>query len=73
MTDTQIKSEYGLENVDLKPKKDVYWNSSVPFLYEHLVKKGEGFLSKDGAAIMETGKHTARAAKDKFIVEEETS
>ena len=73
MPDTQIKSEYGIENMGFDPKKNVYWNSSVPFLYEQLVGKREGFLSKDGAAIMETGKHTARAAKDKFIVEEDTS
>lgn len=73
MPDTQTKSEYGIENIGFVPQKNVYWNASVPFLYEHIIKKSEGVLSKDGAVIMETGKHTARAAKDKFIVKEDES
>ena len=29
---------------------------------------GEGLLAKDGPLVVETGKHTGRSAKDKFIV-----
>ncbi len=37
-------------------------------LYEEAIRRGEGVLSRDGALIVETGRHTGRAAKDKFIV-----
>ena len=30
--------------------------------------RGEGMLAKDGPLVVETGKHTGRSAKDKFIV-----
>ena len=30
--------------------------------------RGEGLLAKDGPLVVETGKHTGRSAKDKFIV-----
>ncbi len=37
-------------------------------LYEEAIRRGEGVFSRDGALIVETGRHTGRAAKDKFIV-----
>ncbi len=73
MPDTQIKSEYGLDNIGLKTSEKIYWNLPVPVLYEHVVKRGEGNIVNGGPIIVETGKHTARAAKDKFTVKEETS
>ncbi|MEA3307100.1 MAG: phosphoenolpyruvate carboxykinase (ATP), partial [Elusimicrobiota bacterium] len=66
MPETQIKSEYGLENIGLKTSGKIYWNLPVPVLYEHVVKRGEGNVVEGGPIIVETGKHTARAAKDKF-------
>jgi len=42
-------------------------------LYEHIILKKEGVVLDTGAIAVNTGKHTARAAKDKFIVREETS
>ena len=32
------------------------------------MRRGEGLLAKDGPLVVETGKHTGRSAKDKFIV-----
>ena len=37
-------------------------------LVEHAVRNGEGRLAKHGPLVVETGKHTGRSAKDKFIV-----
>ena len=43
-------------------------NLGTPALVEHAVRNGEGSLAKDGPLVVETGKHTGRSAKDKFIV-----
>ena len=46
----------------------LYWNLSVPQLYEEALRRHEGALSKDGPLVVLTGKHTGRSASDKFIV-----
>ncbi|WP_296677565.1 phosphoenolpyruvate carboxykinase [Novosphingobium sp.] len=46
----------------------VHANLGTPALVEHAVRNGEGLLAKDGPLVVETGKHTGRSAKDKFIV-----
>ncbi|WP_404710699.1 phosphoenolpyruvate carboxykinase [Sphingomonas sp. MMS24-J13] len=51
-------------------------NLGVAELVEHAMQRGEGLLSRDGALVVATGKHTGRSARDKFIVrdaETETS
>ncbi|MDA8203801.1 MAG: phosphoenolpyruvate carboxykinase (ATP) [Chloroflexi bacterium] len=48
-------------------------NLPVASLYEAAVRNGEGIISVDGALVVETGKHTGRSPKDKFIVEEPTT
>ena len=45
-------------------------NLSAEELYEISLKNSEGKLSKHGALVVETGKHTGRSANDKFFVEE---
>ncbi|HEY9093185.1 phosphoenolpyruvate carboxykinase [Parasphingorhabdus sp.] len=44
------------------------WNLGTPALVEQAVSRGEGYLAKDGPLVVETGKHTGRSAKDKFMV-----
>ena len=46
----------------------VYRNSSEAELIEHSLQRDEGKLTASGALVVETGLHTGRAAKDKFIV-----
>ncbi len=48
----------------------VHANLSVPALYEAAVRQKEGLTSAGGALVVQTGKHTGRSPKDKFIVEE---
>ena len=68
-----VKSEFGLENHGVSPPGNVYWNLPTEALYEEAVFRREGRISKDGPFICNTGKHTARAASDKFIVRESDS
>ncbi len=48
----------------------VHANLSVPALYETAIRRKEGRISVGGALVVQTGKHTGRSPKDKFIVEE---
>jgi len=64
------KSEYGLENHGLHNVGGVYWNLPAEALYEEIVFRREGTITRDGAVVMNTGKHTARSANDKFVVRE---
>ncbi len=47
---------------------DLFLNLSTAPLVEHAVRNGEGLIAKDGPLVVETGRHTGRSAKDKFIV-----
>jgi len=61
-------SELGISNVG-----QVFYNLNTPCLYEHAIKRAEGMIAHLGPLVVRTGFHTARAAQDKFIVEEPTS
>jgi len=63
-------SRYGLENHGLVNLRRIYWNLPTAALYEEAVFRGEGRVCHLGPLVVNTGKHTARAAADKFIVRE---
>ena len=65
-----LKSDYGLDPLGLQNLRKVYWNLPTEALYEEIVFRGEAKISHLGPVIVNTGKHTARAANDKFIVKE---
>src|SRR5436309_14812037 len=48
--------------------KKANWNLPSPVLFEEAVRRGEGQVALGGALVVLTGKHTGRAANDKFIV-----
>lgn len=48
--------------------RKIYFNSPNNFLIERAVATGGGHLSKTGALVVKTGKHTGRSAKDKYVV-----
>jgi phosphoenolpyruvate carboxykinase (ATP) len=60
--------EHGIQNV-----ARVYWNMSVPALYEEAVRRREALIGADGALVCRTGQHTGRSPNDKFIVREPSS
>lgn len=66
----EFKSDYGIENHGLKMPERVFWNLPTPALYEEAVFRGEGKIVKGGPLLVTTGKHTARAANDKYVVRE---
>jgi len=64
-------SDYGLENHGLKNLNNVYWNLHTAPLYEEILFRGEGKMMNNGPILLNTGKHTARAANDKLVVKED--
>jgi phosphoenolpyruvate carboxykinase (ATP) len=66
-------SLYGLQNHGLGNLHRVYWNLPGPALYEESIFRGEGRISHLGPLVVRTGKHTARAAADKYVVREQTT
>jgi phosphoenolpyruvate carboxykinase (ATP) len=68
-----LKSEYGLSNHGLTNLHQAYWNLTTEALYEEAIFRGEGQLSFGGPFAVNTGKHTARSANDKFVVKEVTT
>jgi len=69
----QLASDFNLTNHGFNYLDRVYWNLPISSLYEEAVFRNEGRVSEGGPFIVKTGKHTARAAADKFIVSEESS
>ncbi len=67
------RSDYGLENHGLTNLNKVYWNLPTEALYEEAIFRDEGKLTLYGPLVVNTGKHTARAASDKFVVSEPSS
>ena len=65
----ELASDFRLKNQGITNLDRVYWNLPHEALYEEVIFRNEGKLSKDGPLIVNTGKHTARAASDKFIVQ----
>ncbi|MDA0218775.1 MAG: phosphoenolpyruvate carboxykinase [Proteobacteria bacterium] len=68
-----VHSNVGLETHGFQNLGAQHWNLSVPGLYEHAIRKGEGEVAAGGAFVVLTGQHTGRSASDKFIVKNAAS
>lgn len=68
-----LKSDYGLDNHGVSNLRKVYWNLPSEALYEEAIFRGEGRISRQGPLVVRSGKHTARAAGDKYIAREANS
>ena len=58
------------KSLDIKTTGKVYWNLSIPVLYEEAIKRNEGLASKYGPIVVNTAPFTGRSPKDKFIVKD---
>jgi phosphoenolpyruvate carboxykinase (ATP) len=58
----------GVESCGVKTRKSVKYNLVAPELCAESLKLGEARLTAHGALVAETGAHTGRSAKDKFVV-----
>ena len=67
------QSSYGVDRHGIAQPATVHWNLSIPELYEHAIRRGEGIIAAGGAISCRTGEHTGRSAGDKFIAREPLS
>jgi phosphoenolpyruvate carboxykinase (ATP) len=69
----ELASDYRLKNQGLTHLDRVFWNLPDSALYEEAIFRNEAHIANKGPLLVNTGKHTARAAADKFIVKETTT
>ena len=60
----------GLEAHGLNPRGRVYWNPTTSVLYTHALRRGGARLAEGGPLVADTGRHTGRSPKDRFVVRE---
>jgi phosphoenolpyruvate carboxykinase (ATP) len=59
---------FGADKFGFDGLSEVRWNLLEPRLYEYAISAGEAQLARGGALAADTGVHTGRSPKDKFIV-----
>jgi len=64
------ESRTGLTIHGIDTDGTVYWNPTTSQLYAHALERHEGRIAEGGALAVDTGKHTGRSPKDKFVVRE---
>jgi phosphoenolpyruvate carboxykinase (ATP) len=62
-----MPGDYNIEHHGLYNVKSAYWNLTPAALVEQIVLRQEAVISKTGAVVVNTGKHTGRSPGDKFI------
>ena len=65
-----ITSASGLEAHGLNPRGRIFWNPTTSMLYTHALAAGDAQLAEGGPLVVDTGKHTGRSPKDRFVVRE---
>ena len=54
----------------IEPAGEVHWHPTVSQLYMHALACGDAQLAEGGPLVVDTGIHTGRSPRDKFIVSE---
>jgi phosphoenolpyruvate carboxykinase (ATP) len=67
----RVNAAFGADTFGFKNLKSVSYNLDAPVLYEEALRRNEAQIAAGGALVAETGAHTGRSPKDKFIVADE--
>jgi phosphoenolpyruvate carboxykinase (ATP) len=65
---TQPRTDLDAHGIDAS--RSVLWNPTTSVLYAHALDRGEGRIVEGGPLAVDTGEHTGRSPKDKFVVRE---
>src|SRR5581483_8991276 len=70
MTTIDVRGPVDLSAHGINPTGTVIRQPTTSLLYEHAVQRGDGRIAEGGPLVVDTGKHTGRSPKDKFVVRE---
>jgi phosphoenolpyruvate carboxykinase (ATP) len=73
MATTDVQGGVDLAEHGIDPTGRVHHNPTTSTLYTHALARHEGVLAEGGPLVVDTGKHTGRSPKDKFVVRERGS
>jgi phosphoenolpyruvate carboxykinase (ATP) len=68
MKHARVNPAHRLEDQGISGFANVYYNLIEPALVQHAIERNEAKLGLGGALLVETGSHTGRSPKDKFVV-----
>jgi phosphoenolpyruvate carboxykinase (ATP) len=66
----EFNPAYGADKFGFTDLAGVEYNFEAPHLYEVAMQRREGIIAAGGALVAETGVHTGRSPKDKFVVDD---
>jgi phosphoenolpyruvate carboxykinase (ATP) len=67
---TSVRKYRALAEHGLSPGRAVHWQPTTALLYEHALAQGDARLAEGGSLVVDTGRHTGRSPRDKFVVRE---
>ena len=70
MTTMHVGDGVDLAVHGIRPTGKVVRNPTTALLYEHAVARGEARIGEGGPLVVDTGLHTGRSPRDKFVVRE---
>jgi phosphoenolpyruvate carboxykinase (ATP) len=73
MAMTEFEGRAELAELGFSAEGALHWNPTTSVLYTHALLRGEGQLAEGGPLAVDTGVHTGRSPKDKFVVREPSS
>jgi phosphoenolpyruvate carboxykinase (ATP) len=65
-----VNPNHGADTFGFRGLKAIYWNFEAARLYEQSLARGESQIARGGALCADTGSHTGRSPKDKFVVKD---
>jgi len=68
-----VPGREGLREHGIDVRGRIYWHPTTSQLYSHALARGEASLAEGGPLVVDTGKHTGRSPRDKYIVREPAS
>jgi phosphoenolpyruvate carboxykinase (ATP) len=69
-TTTERSGRVDLSEHGIRAAGRIHWNPTTSMLYSHALARREGVLAEGGPLVVDTGAHTGRSPKDKFVVRE---
>jgi len=69
-TTTERSGRVDLSEHGIRAAGRIHWNPTTSMLYSHALGRRDGVLAEGGPLVVDTGVHTGRSPKDKFVVRE---